>query len=192
MAKATLVTQKDVIAQALVTTALSRRKIPVTFCDWYYVPQLDEWQLIIATPLFDSEGPHNAYAKVILALQDEGVYPDVPIRRIFVKSAEDPLVRTLEKEAKVLSEGTIHIVDYKRATKSPSYSMTFMPYTGRGGAVPSQNFNSKTELREFLERRLPIEPSSVDAALNELGRRRTTSIFNVQLTTRDARKLGLA
>lgn len=192
MDKATLVTQRDLTAQALVTTALSRRKIPVTFCDWNYVPQLDEWQLVIATPLFDSTGPHNAYRKIIRAFQDEGVYPDLPIRRIFVKSVADPLVTSLGKEAKMLNEGTIHIVDYTKAPRNPSYSITYTPYTGHGGAVPSQNLHNSTELRAFLERRLHIQPSSVDSMLNELARRGTFSIFNVQLTTRDARKLGLA
>ncbi len=41
--------------------ALSRRKIPVTLFDWTYIPQLEEWQIVVATPWYDSKGPLNAF-----------------------------------------------------------------------------------------------------------------------------------
>jgi hypothetical protein len=47
--KATLV-KSDIDVGGLVLEALSREKIPVTLCDWMYVPQLDEWQLAKAYP----------------------------------------------------------------------------------------------------------------------------------------------
>ncbi len=49
MDQATLV-KDDRIIEAQVLEALDRARVPVTLCEWNYVPQLEEWQLIIATP----------------------------------------------------------------------------------------------------------------------------------------------
>lgn len=187
MDKATLV-RSDLDIGGRIMLALSRSRIPVTLCDWNYVPQLDEWQLIIATPWYDSKGPHEAFSKIVVALQREGIYEEVPIRRIFVKSPEDPLVKALEQETKIRTEGAIHIVDYG----NQSYSLVFAPFSGSGGAVPAKRISGEEELREFLENRLQIHQSSVDEAFLNLARRRNTSIFHVRLTKREARTFGLA
>src|SRR2546428_8752566 len=109
MDKATLV-KSDIDISALVLGALSRTRIPVTLCDWRYVPQLEEWQLAIATPWYDEKGPRVTYSSVIAALQRAGVYEDVPMRRVFLMSPDDPAVRELEKETKIRSEGFIHVL----------------------------------------------------------------------------------
>lgn len=172
-----------------VLAALSWAKVPITLCELSYIPQLGEWQLVIATPLYDSRGPHEANSRVVKALQDAGFYEDVPVRRLFVKSPEDPLVRDLERETKVKREGAIHILgDKKRA----SFAVFFAPFVGPGGAVPARYFSGNEILREFLENDLYLSRSSVDEALSELGRKGETSIFNVRITRREAKKLGLA
>ena len=99
MDKATLV-KSDIDITALILDALSRTKIPVTFCDWRYVPQLEEWQLVIATPWVDEKGPRTTYRAVIDALRKARVYDDAPMRRIFLMSPHDPVVQELEKEGK--------------------------------------------------------------------------------------------
>jgi hypothetical protein len=190
MDKTTLV-KRDVEVEGLVMTALSRQGVPVTLVDWQYMPQLDEWQLVIPTPLYDKYGPRNANATVVTALQRGGVYSDVPMRRIFVKSPLDPSVRELEREVKMLTEGTLHVVNFGPVT-SDDYSATYTPYTGRGGAIPARRFKSILALRSFLEDELRIRRSSVEEALSELERTRSTSIPNVRLTLRQAKKLGLA
>ncbi len=187
MDKATLV-RSDQDIGGRVILALSHSKIPVTLVDWDYVPGLDEWQLVIATPWYDTKGPREAFSKVVSALQNEGIYREAPLRRIFVKSPEDPAVKALEQDTKIRPEGAIHIVDYG----DQSYSLVFAPFTGRGGAVPAKNISGKQELREFLENRLNISKSSVEEALLDLARRRNTSIFYVRLSKREAKALGLA
>lgn len=107
MDKATLVTRSDLEIEGRVLDALSSAKIPVTICDWHYVPEIDEWQLVIATPLYDSRGPLAANSSVIKALQDAGIYESIPMRRVAIKSPDDPLVKSLEDEVKVRSEGSI-------------------------------------------------------------------------------------
>lgn len=191
MDKATLV-KSDLDIGGRVLVALSKAKIPVTLCDWNFVPELDEWQLIIATPWYDTRGPREANAKVIAALQQAGIYSDVPIRRLFVRSPQDTLVKSLEREVKAQTEGTIHIVATTTPNQGPQYSLIFAPFTGPGGALPSKTFFGQEGLRDFLENRLYVSQSEVDQALNELNRKSSASIFHVRLTKREAKNLGLA
>jgi hypothetical protein len=170
--------------------ALSRAKIPVTLVDWVHVPQLDEWQLVIATPWHDTRGPREAYLKIISVLQNEGIYEAVPIRRVFVRSPEDPVVKDLEREIRQTREGVVFIDDYSHGGKG--YSLVFAPFAGRGGAVPAVRHRDKEELRTFLEDRLHVSRSRVEEALLDLDRKGRTYIANVELTSRQARKLGLA
>lgn len=175
--------------EARVEAALSLAKVPITLCKLNYVPDLSEWQLVIATPLYDIKGPYEANARVVKALQDAGLYEDVPIRRLFIKSPEDTLVKALQQETKLKQEGTIHIRADKRRN---SFAVFFAPFVGPGGAVPSRHFSGEGKLRDFLENDLYLTRSSVDEALSELERKGDASIFNVQLTRKEAKKLGLA
>lgn len=193
MDKATLV-RTDLEIEARILEALSRVEIPVTLVDWTYAPEVDEWQLIIATPWYESKGPLDAYSQVIKALQDAGIYEAVPIRRVFVLSPDDDLVKALDKEVRTRTEGAVHIISHDRtkSTQERTYSVIFAPFTGPGGPVPARRLTSLDELRKFLEERLHIAKTSVDEALAELARKDTTSVFNVQLTNREAKRLGLA
>src|SRR5260370_16499726 len=85
---------------ARVMEVLSRAKIPVTFSEWNYVPELEEWQLIIATPWYDSKGPQATYRALVDALQEASIYEKVPMRRVFVRSSRDPLANTLPRDVK--------------------------------------------------------------------------------------------
>jgi hypothetical protein len=189
--KTTLV-RSDLDTEGRVLNALSLAKVPATLVDLDYVPQLDEWQLVIATPLYDEKGPREAYSRVIKALQDVGIYEAVPIRRVFLKSPTDPSVKALEAEVKVKTEGAIHILEFARSNHTDQYSVIFAPFSGPGGAVPSRRFDGRSQLRTFLEDELGISHSSVDEAFGELQRKGSASIFNVQLTRREAKRFGLA
>src|SRR5436853_2641093 len=137
----------DVESLGRVMLALSRSRVPVTLCELNYVPQLDEWQLVIATPWYDTRGPREAFAKVVSALQKDGIYSAIPIRRVFVKSPDDPLVQTIEQETKIKTEGVVHIADYGRRDNGNVYSLVFSPFTGPGGAVPSVRISGPERLR---------------------------------------------
>jgi hypothetical protein len=192
--KATLV-RSDLDTEGRVLSALSLAKIPATLVDLEYVSPLDEWHLVIATPLYDDKGPREAYSRVIKALQDARIYQDVPIRRVTLKSPTDRSVKALAAEIKVKAEGTIHILELGglgEPRKPTEYSVTFAPYTGPGGAVPSRRFQRPEQLKTFLEDQVGVSPSSIDEAFSELHRKGSASIFQVQLTRREAKKLGLA
>jgi hypothetical protein len=116
----------------------------------------------------------------------------VPFLRLFLKSPNDPIVKTLEREVKTETEGVIHIVNDSSPGRGERYSVLFSPFAGSGGAVPAKIVSGADELREFLEERLYIRKSSVDDALRELQHRANASIFHVRLTNREAKTLGLA
>ena len=99
--------RSDIEIRGRILDALNRTGIPVTLCEWQYVPQLGEWQLIVATPWYDGRGPRVTYDRIIKALQQMGVYEDVPLRRVFLKSPSDPIVKQLEIEVKNKTEGVI-------------------------------------------------------------------------------------
>jgi hypothetical protein len=77
---------KDLNAGALVMEALSRTSIPVTLCKWTYLSELEEWQLFVASPWYDSKGLMYTSRAVLNALERAGIYKQVPIRRVRVTS----------------------------------------------------------------------------------------------------------
>jgi hypothetical protein len=191
MDKATLV-RSDLETRGRIQNALSLAAIPVSLVEVDYIPQLDEWQVFVATSLYDTKGPKEANSRVIKALQNAGVYEEVPIRRVFVKGPNDPTVKALEAEVKVKTEGAIHILAYPRPDHPARYSVIFAPFTGPGGAVPARRFDGPDLLRSFLEDEMGISHSSVDEALTEIQNKGSASIFHVQLTRQEAKHFGLA
>jgi hypothetical protein len=191
MDKATLVTS-DLEIEGLVVGALSRAKIPVTAVDWIWVPQFEASQLVVVTSLHDTKGPREAYARILAALSEAGVYQSVPIREIFVISPGDPLAQELVRQLRSISEGTIHLSKIALDEGSAQYSVVFAPYLGTGGAIPSVRLHDDNELRSFLEKRVGIPRHDVDQAFGQLAQKGNASIFNVQLNLRRAKKLSLA
>jgi hypothetical protein len=187
----TALVRSDLETRGQIQTALSLAKVPVTLVEVDYIPQLEEWQIFVGTSLYDTKGPAAAVSRVIKALQDLGIYKEFPIRRVFVKSPNDPLIKALEAEVKAQTEGAIEIFAIQ-STHGERYSVIFAPFIGPGGAVPSRRFNGLDELKLFLEDAVGIRRSSVEEALREITHKGSASIFPVQLTRREAKRLGLA
>ncbi len=190
MAKETLVSN-DRDIQGLVLQALSRTQFPVTFCDWNDVEELDEAQLIVATSWYDSKGPLTTYSALVDALQAAGLYEQIPMRRVYLKSPNDPLVKVLESEIKNPIEGFLHML---RFTHDGSYSVVFAPLYGAGGFVPSQDFRGKDarqNLLDFLCNKLRLGQRTIEDALSEIDRLGHTSI-PARFTTRQLRRWRLA
>lgn len=189
MDQATLVRQ-DRIIEAQVLDALDRAGIPVVLCEWNYEPQLEEWQLIIATSWHDSKGPRTAYKAVAKALQDAGIYSRVPMRRLFLKSPNDSLVKLPRQESRARLDGFVHILRHNGNGKAQDYSLVFAPIT-RAGAAPVRRFSTLHELELFLSNDLHLNPSSIKGALDEMNRTGASSIYPVTSTAQQLRKLGL-
>jgi hypothetical protein len=171
---------RDIGAQVI--EALNRRKIPVTLWEWVYVPQLEEQQMIIASPWYDSKGPQTTYRALVDALQRAGIYEKVPMRRLFIKSPADPLVKALDREAKEQIQGTVHILKH-----GSEYSLLFAAITNTG----VRRFSTAADLKRFLVEELRLKASSIDDAFDEVKRSGAGSIYPVMLTSRDVRRLGL-
>jgi hypothetical protein len=190
MDKETLVAN-DVEIEGAVIAALSRARIPVTAVDWAWVPQIDEWQLVVVTSLHDTRGPHETYSRIISALSEAGIYQSVPVRRLFVKSPEDPAAKRLVQEIKTTSEGSVHIIRDATDNGRPKYAAVFAPYLGSGGPIPSVRPENDQKLRDFLGKRVGVAPYLIDQALSQLATKGSTSIFNVRLNFKRARALKL-
>jgi hypothetical protein len=173
---------------AKVIEALGHRRIPVSVWDWTYVPQLEEWQLVIATPWVDQKGLGTSYRALIGALQKANIYSEVPMRRLFLKSPKDPSVKEIEREIKGRKEGFLHILKDSRHNRT-EYSLMFAPLT-QSGAAPIKSFSDLASLKEFLSGELGVGLSRVEDALHEAGKTGASSIYPVILTTRQIKKLG--
>jgi hypothetical protein len=191
MDKTPLVEKDDLEVEGLVVDALSRAQIPVTAVDWVWVPQFEASQLVVVTSLYDSKGPRETYTRILEALHLAGVYQSVPIKELFVMSPQDPLAHELVRQLKLITEGNLHLSKISQNGRT-EYSVVFTPYLGEGRAIPSVRFRDEQELREFLKKRLAIFSSTVDEACNRLRQTGSTSIFNVRLSLRKAKKLNLA
>ncbi len=188
----TAMVKSDQEIEGLVMEALSRIKMPVNLLSWNYAPQLDERQLIIATPWYDTKGPLATIRAVYDAFKKAGIYDDVPPRRVVIKSPNDSLIRTLEQEFSAEREGTIHLLREHGSGKGAEYSVVFAPFLGQGGFVPSKRFLEIQALRNFLLNTLHIRSRLVEDALEELESSRSASIYPVSLKEREVKKAGLA
>lgn len=203
----TVLVDRDLNIGRLILFALAKASIPVGVAFWAYVSQSDEWQFFIATPLVDSKGPKAAYEQVLQTLHDAGMDPQLPWRRIFLRSPKDPVLRSLEKQTEV-PDGWISIVESENIPHGTpsSYYVTYAPY-------PSETFRILNEpvgdrfvedaylygkmwhasgldgLRGLLSRFLHIKSDVVESTLEQLAQKKPVSIPNVHLQPRDLKRL---
>lgn len=110
-----------------VIAALSSAGIPVTAVEWNWVPELHEWQLVVVTSLHNTRGPRATYARIMDALSSSGAYRDIPIRKLFVKSPEDPFAQELVRQTQAHNRG--HNTHSQKHTRSwtPAILRGFCP-----------------------------------------------------------------
>ena len=178
--------ESDSEIERLILDALNRAKIPVTLFKRRYVPQLEEWQFVIATPWHDRKGPLTTYRAVIEAFQKFGVYEDIPMRRVFLRSPHDPVVAKLRESDQ--TDGFLHVLHH--SSPKDDYSVIFAPITSTSGRVPAKQISTLDRLRKFLEDELGLRPSVIGDALAELTTKQSSSIFPVSLGEKNLRKVG--
>jgi len=185
----TALVRSDQEIEGLIMEALSRIKMPVTLLGWNSVSELDEAELVIATPWYDLKGPRTTVAAAIDAFQAAGIYEELPMRRIFFVGPNDSRVRSLDQS---IGEGWLHLLRGPGGNGAEEYSAAFAPLLGSGGSIPIRRFERLQELRDFLVSKLHIRPKSADDALDELNSMRSATIFPVSLTARELKRAGLA
>jgi hypothetical protein len=204
MATAALV-DRDLDIGRRILGALARARIAVTVAFWAYVPQITEWQFFIATPLVDSSGPKSAYQQVLRALHEAGMDPELPWRKIFLRSPKDPVLKSLENGTSY--SGPIEIMESQNAPRgSPSaYYVTYAPYPGGTFRVLNVPVGDRfvedayvygstwcitglDHLRELLSK-LNVNPVVQESAIEELSAKKRAIIPNVVLRLRDFKGL---
>jgi hypothetical protein len=76
---------------------LDKAKFPVTAALWLLEKSRSEdWDLVVATPVYDRLGPRDAYKQLLQALSSEGPVSlvDLPIR---LEGIRKPMIRDLRK-----------------------------------------------------------------------------------------------
>jgi hypothetical protein len=95
MDKATLV-DIDITAGERVLQVLDQAGFKVSVALWLYSSEFEAWRLYIASPLVDTEGPRQAYVRVLSALRASD--PDLSSAvTIALVSPKDPLIRGLRR-----------------------------------------------------------------------------------------------
>jgi hypothetical protein len=73
--------------------ALNGMNFPVTAAFWLYSEDVDDWRLVIVSPLVASDGPREAYTRLSMLAYDLLHDPkrpiEIPIDRVFLVSPED-------------------------------------------------------------------------------------------------------
>ncbi len=188
----TTLVNSDLNVGARIMEALSRTRIPITLCKWIYLPELEEWHLVVASPWYDTKGPLKTSGAVIEALERAGIYKKVPIRRVRVTSSDDPMVKALQQQFRQQRDGVMHILKNARPNNGDQYSLIFAPIAGPGGALPARRFSTLDNLKTFLAHDLHLRSGSIEDAIDEMKRTGASSVHPVSLGIRHARKLGLA
>jgi hypothetical protein len=208
MATATLVNNDIEIGRRIVA-ALTRASIPVKVYLWAFIPQLQEWQFIVATPLIDTKGPLAAYGEVNKALQKDRIFDDAPLRRIFLRSPNDPVLKSLEKESRAITQEAFRVVNEQIAGNfvedayvygsaivieseniprgSPSaYYVTYAPYSGSGD--PPWIVTGLDDLRQLLSG-LHVDQHVVESIVDELSTNKRAFIPNIRLRAQELKLL---
>lgn len=84
-------------AGAKLTSKLDEMGVPVTAALWLFVPDLNEWRLVFASPDVSSKGPRMFYEKIKSGVDQLGAEGSaVPLSIIGVLDVDADLVRLLK------------------------------------------------------------------------------------------------
>lgn len=84
-------------AGAELTAKLDEMGLPVTAAFWLFVPEVNEWRLLFASPEVSTKGPRDVYEKIRQAIEQLGAMATaVPLSVIGLLDAEADLVRLLK------------------------------------------------------------------------------------------------
>ncbi|HUV67589.1 MAG TPA: hypothetical protein VMW24_27095 [Sedimentisphaerales bacterium] len=99
MDKPTLV-DADMKAGEALLNKLDETRFDVKAALWFYMPESEEWRLILASPTVDAEGPKKAYEKVQSQLQGLDQGHELSLQNISLVSPGDNLIKVLKSAIK--------------------------------------------------------------------------------------------
>jgi hypothetical protein len=84
-------------AGAELTKKLDESGLPVTTALWLFVPELNEWRLLFASPEVGTKGPRDVYEKIQQVINQLGEKASaVPLSVVGLLDPNDDLVRLLK------------------------------------------------------------------------------------------------
>lgn len=117
MAEETLVkealTDEMVKAGASVVESLDRLRFFFDAALWFYLTDVNQWRLLLATPAVRLEGPRKTYKRLLAALRNTQV-PALSLEDVAVLDTRDPLIQLLR--AAVPTDRTINGIRFSRNT----------------------------------------------------------------------------
>lgn len=97
-------------AGAELTRKLDESGLPVTAALWLFVPDLNEWRLLFASPEVGTKGPRDVYEKIQKAIGQLGAAAaTVPLSVVGLLDVDDDLVRLLKVAIPVTGPGLSRI-----------------------------------------------------------------------------------
>jgi hypothetical protein len=121
VAKDSLVTPEIEAGQELLK-AIDREGLPVRTAFWYYLPDSEQWRLILASPLVDESGPSAAYGRVqgILDKLELPMRDALPLAGISVVSPASELPRLISAAIRT-AEDSSSPISFKANTVNGVY-----------------------------------------------------------------------
>lgn len=169
--------------------AAANLAIDDAFCA--YVPQVEEWRLVLSSPAVKTLGVHDSYLKMSNALHKSPLLDEIPLRRISLFAPDDGIVERLNALETYRYEGALEIVKSDRNDVSPNFLVFFIPSKIPGGEAPSVSLNGETKLKEFLRDKVGITDRGLQLALGDLEKRGSHTFENLQFNTAKLRDIGL-
>jgi len=190
MDQATLV-DKDLRIGRDVIGLLAAADLAVDDAFWAYVPQVEEWRLVLSSPMVKKLGVRNSYLKMSNALSKSPLWREIPLRRISLFAPDDDVIQRLSALETYRYDGALEVIKGHRKNGSPIFEAFFVPYKVPGGAASAVTLEGETELEKFLREEIGISERSLELAFSDLERRGSHTFENLQLSTARLREIGL-
>jgi hypothetical protein len=81
----------DIEAGKKLLEILDKTNMEITSAFWFYLSEIEEWRLILATKLVEKEGPRKAYTNLLENIGNYVKDIDIPLEAITLISPNDPL-----------------------------------------------------------------------------------------------------
>jgi hypothetical protein len=99
-------TEAMIEAGAELTVKLDEAGLPVTAALWFFIPEINEWRLLFASPEVSSKGPRKVYEQIQGAIEALGTKGDsVPLSIVGVLDADADLARSLKIAVRTAGHG---------------------------------------------------------------------------------------
>jgi len=170
---------------------LAAANLTVDDAFWAYVPELEEWKLVLSSPSVKQLGLHNSYLRMSNALRESPLWKEIPLSRISLFASDDNIVERLKALETHRYEGALEIVRSERKNGSPNFLVFFVPYKIPGGEAPALSLKGESKLEKFLRQEIGVSERALQLALNDLDTRGAYTFENLELTTAKLRKIGL-